>query len=249
MISIITINFNNGPGLLNTLESLYRQCNAGFEHVIIDGGSQDQSVEIIKLFSSKYNNIKWLSEPDLGIYDAMNKGIKLASARYIAFLNSGDRITDISVISTIREKISENKFPDMIYGNVRFMNEENKIARIWRSGNFNRVKLYLGWMPPHPLTFIKRDLFIHHGYFDISYKIAADYALMLKVLLEKECEILYIDEFFVDMELGGISNSSVRNILYSNYEVLKCWRKQVNIIPFWIFLLKPLNKLLQLKFF
>lgn len=246
-ISLITITFNNFDELITTTHSVHSQTHSDIEHIIIDGGSHDFDPERLSLtFVNDRVVTKIVSEPDDGIYDAMNKGVALAEGDIIGFINSGDVLHDQNVISDVVKNFISNRSSRAIYGNNIFT-DGVKITRVWRPGKFRRWKYYLGWMPPHQATFIRKELYHEGTDFDIDLKIAADYKLLLELFFIKRHKITFIDRDIVVMQQGGVSNSSLRNIIYSNLEVLRAWRELGPITPYWIFFLKPLTKIFQLK--
>lgn len=249
MISIITINYNNAEGLLKTLNSMDNQiCANKFEHIIVDGGSHDASKSYIYDYANTNANVKWVSEPDNGIYNAMNKGIKMSSGKFIAFLNSGDILAYKNSLQKLINTLNNNSSTDFLYANIDIIDNFGKIKRKWLSGKFSMLKLNIGWMPPHPMTTIRKSIIVKYSGFDENYAISSDYDLMLRILLNKKLNIKYINCVMVKMEEGGISNSSMFKILGANLEVLKSWYKIKGFrVPFWIFLLKPLSKLSQYK--
>ena len=249
MLSLITINFNNCAGLQRTIRSVQAQeTNYIFEHILIDGASTDQSLVTLKEYVEVVDNAIFLSEKDSGIYNAMNKGLALASGSHIAFLNSGDILYDDSVLNDICKALQLDKSTDLLYGDVCFIDEQGSITRTWSAGNFKRSKLYYGWMPPHPMTTIRADILHNSIGFDEKFKIAADYDLMLTLLLQSKLLVKYLPKTLVKMELGGVSYGSLWGILKSNLEVLKSWMKNKSYLaPYWIFLTKPLSKIFQIK--
>ena len=249
MLSIVTVNLNNAKGLERTLQSVGQQVTAGkFEHVIIDGNSTDESILYIQNYSSENTNVIWLSEPDNGIYDAMNKGLKLATGEYIAFLNSGDIFANSCCLDHIIKEKETDPNIDVIFGDLCFLDKDSNVIRRWRSGAFNKAKLYYGWMPPHPMTTIRHEIIKKNLGFDIRYKIAADYDLMLRIFLGEKLSIKYTNLVLVYMEKGGLSNSSIFQVIRANVEVMKSWFRIKGVrTPFWIFFTKPLGKLAQIK--
>ena len=249
MLTLVTINYNNDDGLRRTLLSVDKQIIFNdIEHIIIDGGSVDESVDVIRSYAAKKTNVYWVSEADKGIYNGMNKGLNLASGDFVAFLNSGDVLADTHCLQKIMDNISENPEIDLIYGNLKFIDDMKRVTRKWEPGPFNSSKLLVGWMFPHPMTTIRRSILIEFCGFDERYKIAADYDLMLRIILGVPLQIRYIDNVMVFMEQGGISNSSMLQILISNVEVLSAWIRLRGIkAPFWIILTKPMIKLKQLS--
>ena len=222
--------------------------NFCFEHIIVDGASTDGSDGICGNYVLAEKSVFFVSEKDSGIYNAMNKGIKLASGSHLAFLNSGDVLADEGVLERISLAITNDKSLDLIYGDLSLVDGDGRVKREWVSGTYNRTKLYYGWIPPHPMTTISASVLKDVGNFDERLDISADYDLMLRVLLRSSANVKYIPDIFVHMELGGVSNSSLRGVIKANFEVLKSWVKNTGILsPYWIFLSKPLSKLTQIR--
>lgn len=252
LISIITINYNNSNGLEKTLSSFEFQNNsAAFEHVIIDGGSTDNSLSIAHNYIKDKDNVIFQSERDRGIYDAMNKGLKLATGEFVAFLNSGDTFASRDCLRLIAEKLMEEPETDFLYGDISIIDDHGKRLRHWTSGSFSKLKLYFGWIPPHPLTTIRTTVLNSCGNFDQKYKIAGDYDLMLRVLMLRELKVTYLPKTIVNMAAGGISNGSLRGVIKANREVIHSWFHNKGVIfPYWIFVTvvtKALRKVLQLR--
>lgn len=251
MLSLVTINFKNYNGLEKTLKSIAEQkIDEVIELIIVDGGSCEASYNLIKSFSCSHVKMRWVSEKDGGIYDAMNKGLSLSSGEFVAFLNSGDCFYSDNILGTLLNAFSACPNLDFLYSDLSFVNNKGEITRTWISGKFFRYKLFLGWMAPHPMTIIRRSELISLGGFDQKFSIASDYDLMLRILMGRNINVKYINLMSVKMEVGGVSNNSYSNVLRSNIEVLMSWGKMYGIfIPYWIFLTKPLSKFVQLKRF
>jgi len=252
LISIITINYNNSNGLEKTLSSFAVQNNSAvFEHVIIDGGSTDNSLSIVNNYIKDKDNVIFQSKRDRGIYDAMNKGLKLATGEFVAFLNSGDTFASRDCLRLITEKLMEEPETDFLYGDISMIDNNGRRQRHWISGSFSKLKLYFGWIPPHPLTTIRKTVLNSCGNFNQKYKIAGDYDLMLRVLMRRRLKITYLPKTIVNMEAGGISNGSLSGIMTGNWEVIQSWFHLKGVIfPYWIFLTfltKALRKVLQLR--
>lgn len=249
MITLITINYNNADGLSRTLASVALQDYGGdFEHVVIDGASTDGSACVAKAYAEENSRVRFVCEKDTGIYNAMNKGLSLATNEYVAFLNSGDVFASDQCLRNLIFFLDARNGVDMLYGDVNFQLPSGKINRVWTSGSFSKLKLYLGWMPPHPMTIIKRSLIEELKGFNEEFRIAADYDLMLRILFLPSVNVKYIHETIVNMEDGGVSNGSLSNVLRSNYEVMKSWIQLTGILaPYWIFFFKPILKLTQLR--
>jgi glycosyltransferase involved in cell wall biosynthesis len=249
VLSLVTINYNDEAGLKRTINSVCKQqIDFEFEHIIIDGASTDRSTDVIAKYANSTVNVIAVSEKDGGIYEAMNKGLRMASGSHVAFLNSGDVLNHSEVLKNITNAILYDKCADFIYSDLCFTDDHGNVSREWCAGTFWKPKLYYGWMPPHPMTTIRRSVLNEAGAFDQRLQIAADYNLMLKILMRPDISVRYLAETSVCMERGGISNGSVGGILKANYEVLKSWFEIKGIIaPYWIVFTKPFSKTLQLK--
>lgn len=244
-ISIITINYNNFDGLRRTLESVAGQAGAKFEHIVIDGLSNDGSQKLVNSYQNLHGNSAKVIEEDSGIYDAMNKGLGLASGDYVAFLNSGDVLPSSDTIFRCSAILDE--YPTALYGDIDFVDAHMRVVREWKSGRFLRSKLLWGWMPPHPMLFIKRSALIGSGGFDTSYTIAADYKLLLSILSKPSVKVRYTGFKVARMEVGGLSNGSLKAVAQSNLQVVRAWI-QVNRLPaLWLLFTKPFSKLFQLR--
>lgn len=243
--SIITVSFNNGKTIRQTIESVLNQSFTDFEYWIIDGGSSDESLEIIRSYG---NRVQWISEPDSGIYDAMNKGILHAKGKFIAFLNADDFYAATDVLGQVHETLNRNENAWAAYGDLAYVNEQDtdKIVRYWKSGDYSPRSFLWGWMPPHPTFFLRKDAFEKFGLFrNESMKSAADYELILRMLYKHKLPAAYCSKLLVRMRTGGLSNQSWTNRLRGNREDRLAWKLN-QIEPFWFTLiLKPLRKLTQ----
>jgi glycosyltransferase len=168
---------------------------------------------------------KWISEPDSGIYDAMNKGIGMASGEVIGFLHADDVFAGAEVVENIHNRYQESRF-HLLYGDLEYVSFENpeKVVRYWRSGSFRRQRLHRGWMPPHPTVYVSREFFEKIGDFNIEYRISADYEWLLRALSFPTVKVEYLPEVLVRMRLGGASNKSLRNVLTKSGEDLRAIR-------------------------
>lgn len=202
LISIITINYNNHLGLECTVESVQNQTYTNFEHIIIDGGSADGSKEYLESQNDKINY--WISEPDNGIYNAMNKGIKVAKGEYLFFLNSGDDFVNSKALQSIAQSLSGE---DIIYFNINQVSnrEEIKVKRVPSELSFSYLYHDL---PPHQSTFIKKKLFNDYGNYDESLKIVADWKFLILALLKYNATYKHVDKVFTNFYLGGVSSNS-----------------------------------------
>jgi len=218
-LSIITVSFNSQETIRETLDSVQKQLESNFEYIIIDGGSSDSTLSIIE----EYDCVDILiSEPDMGIYDAMNKGIAKASGRFIGFLNSDDLFASEDITIELLNKIKTTE-TDLIYGDIRyFENNIEEVTRTWRSGEYKKGSFKKGWHPPHPAFYASKDLFFKSGNFDLDLKIAADFELMLRFFNCTKKDPVYINKDFVLMREGGASHS---NRLQGNKDVLNAFKK------------------------
>jgi glycosyltransferase involved in cell wall biosynthesis len=242
-ISIITVTYNSGKTLKDTLESIKCQQHKNIEHIIIDGNSKDDTLNIIKAYP---HVSKCISEKDSGIYDAMNKGLKLATGDVIGILNSDDFYAHEYVLSNVAICFSHYK-TDTVYGDLQYVNAKNvnAVVRNWKSGVFKPSSFYYGWMPPHPTFFVRRAVYEQSGLFNLSLKSSADYELMLRVLLKEGYKTTYLPQVLVKMRTGGISNASIKNRLRANNEDKKAWQLNGLHPYFFTLYLKPVRKVFQ----
>jgi glycosyltransferase len=243
-ITIITVTYNSAQTLENTITSVLSQDYANIEYIVIDGGSSDATLEILEKYKSKI--AKLISEKDYGLYDAINKGIALASGDVIGILHSDDFYIHHKVISNY-VKVFEESNADAVYSNLYYVNrlDTSKITRKWLSGEYTASSFYFGWMPPHPTFFVKKEMYIKYGVFDLGFKTAADYELMLRFILKEKIRIAYLNEFTVKMRTGGASNESIGNRVNANSEDRRAWKKNGLKPKFYTLYLKPLRKLSQ----
>jgi glycosyltransferase involved in cell wall biosynthesis len=250
-ISIITVNLNNSLYLKDTIESVLNQNSIkNQEYIIIDGNSTDNSIEIIKSYLNKFKlkgiQLKWISEKDNGLYDAMNKGIKISKGKIIGFLNSGDIFKDHTVVSEVL-KTFNNKKIDSLYGDLEYVkkNNINKTVRYWKSGQFNKSNFLKGWMCPHLTFFVKKNIYNKYGIFNTDFKISADYEIILRFLYKYNISTYYLNKVLIKMRTGGISNNSFRNRLLAFKENKKAWNINKLKIKWYTIFLKRIIKLKQ----
>jgi len=242
-ISIITVCYNSEKYIQSAIESVINQDYKDIEYIIIDGNSTDGTIEIIKKYKNKIH--KFISEPDKGIYDAMNKGIKLATGEVIGFLNSDDLYQNNSVISNIVEGFV-NKDCSIIYGDLFYVKPGNPqiIIRSWNSKSFVRGSFKKGWHPPHPTFYVKREIYEKYGVFNLNYRLAADFELMLRFLENYHVKSYYLNQPLVRMRLGGATNKNLKNIVIQNIECYRAFKN--NHLP--VSILYPLYRLLPKLF-
>lgn len=245
MLSIITVSFNSAKTIEETIRSVLGQDYPYIEYIIIDGGSSDGTQEIIKRYADKIHTV--ISEPDKGMYDAMNKGIKLASGDIIGILNADDLYAHANVISTVVKAFTEPSV-QACYGDLLYFsdNKERSTVRYWRSGPFIPGLFSRGWNPPHPTFFVRRENYQRFGGFDISYAMGNDIELMMRLLEKHRIKTHYIPELLVKMRLGGVSNRAFKNIILQNKMILQAAKKQNIKMSTWTFVLgKIFNRLSQ----
>ena len=220
-ISIITITFNSAKTLLRALESVQSQTYKDIEHVIVDGASTDGTRELIEAYAKKHKNVRWVSEPDEGIYNALNKGIRMATGDAIGFLHSDDVFYSTDSVAHIARALQEEGV-QVVYGDLQYCNGE-KVVRRWKSNDFNPRALKYGWMPPHPTVYVRREVYQEVGEYDEWFRISADYDMMLRIFTAGY-RSRYLPEVLVSMEVGGASNKNTKARLsktQEDYIVLK----------------------------
>ena len=225
-VSIITATYNSGMTLRDTIESVLRQSYGQIEHVIVDGGSNDNTLDIIREFEPQYQGrLKWISEKDRGIYDAMNKGIALATGDVIGILNSDDFYTSDNVVEILARTLEETG-SDAVYGDIHFVDDRDlcRCVRYYSSKGFRRWKMRLGWMPAHPSFYCRKAIYEKYGNFDTSYKIGADFENLLRFIFVHRIQIVYVPIDCVTMRTGGASTQgfkSHRQILSDHQRAFK----------------------------
>jgi glycosyltransferase len=242
-VSIITTSYNSGHTIKDTLMSVAAQDYPNIEHIIIDGGSRDETLQVVRRFQ---HPALVVSEKDGGIFHAMNKGLQLCTGDIICFLNSDDWYHSPHVVSSVVNHL-QNSHCKVVYGDLQYVQQLNpeRIVRTWKSGQYRRRNLYYGWMPPHPAFFAKKEVYEEVGFFNTDLTSAADYELMLRILLKHEHDACYIPEVLVKMRQGGYSNSSWGHRLKANQEDHQAWL--INGLKPLVFTryLKPIRKLPQ----
>ncbi len=249
MISIITATFNSAKTLKDTIQSVLRQTNKDFEYLIIDGGSTDETIDIVKSYESEFSGrLKWVSEKDQGIYDAMNKGIKMASGDVVGILNSDDYFTSDDILQTVDNAFKSHEI-DAIYGDIHFIRDGNpqKCVRYYSSRMFRPFWLRFGFMPAHPSFYCKREIFDKAGLYSLDYKIGADYEMMVRLFKRHKIKSLYVNKDFVTMRTGGASNNNVRSRLTLIEEDVKACRVNGIYTNRFFIMLKFLYKIFEFR--
>jgi len=241
-LSIVTPVYND-PRISRALDSiLSQQYEEELELIVIDGGSGAPTLNVLQRYRNHISIL--VSEPDKGVYDAMNKGIRLATGEVVGILNADDRYYDPFVLRDVANAFRDPK-TDACYGDLLYVDSQDCIVRYWKSGRYHAHKFYFGWMPPHPTFFVRRHLYEQYGSFDLLYPIAADYELMLRLILRNRISLKYLPRVLVKMSLGGKSNRSLGNIIKANMEVWQAWRNNNLSFGYMVPLLKPAQKAVQ----
>jgi glycosyltransferase involved in cell wall biosynthesis len=217
-ISIITVTYNSDKFLEECIVSVLNQNYNNIEYIIIDGGSNDNTLSIIEKYIKHIHY--FISESDHGIYDAINKGINISTGEIIGVLNSDDKFTHVNVLSNIIENFKKYK-SEIIFGNITFINNNNKIIRYYNSKYFIPFLFRFGFQPAHPTFYTYRKNFIKYGSYNSSFKISGDFELMLRFLFIYKLSYVFVDNNFVTMRLGGASNKSFYNKIKLNDEILR----------------------------
>lgn len=243
-ISVITVAYNSAGTIADTLRSIAGQTHPDIEHIIIDGGSTDTTLDQVRQHDRRGAVV--VSESDAGIYDAMNKGLALAEGDYVGFLNADDQFASPDSMAHLVAAIDPTDPCDVIYGDLDYVRADHTdiVVRRWRSGEFRRSRLRYGWMPPHPTFYVRRELLRRLGGFDVSLRIAADYDFVLRCLTAPALKVAYVPQVLVRMRVGGVSNRSLASLLRKSGEDLSVMRAH-GIGGWFTLLAKNLRKLPQ----
>lgn len=251
IISIITATYNSAKTVCDTFKSVLLQNYTNYEYIVIDGGSKDGTVDIIREYEPLFSGrMKWISEPDKGIYDAMNKGIRMATGDVVGLLNSDDFYTSNNILARVASAFKNNNL-DAVYGDIHFVNDCDlkKCVRYYSSKPFQRWWMRFGFMPAHPSFYCKRSVYEKYGAFDLTYKVAADFECLLRLIFIHRIKTKYLPMNFVTMRTGGASTSGMashkrimhdhqlafkKNGVYSNvfFELLRYGYKVFEIIEY-----------------
>ena len=220
-ISIITVSYNSENFIESCINSIISQSYKDIEYIIIDGSSKDNTLKIIKKYSNYTSKI--ISEPDKGIYDAMNKGIKIAKGEIIGFLHSDDLYANNKVLSKVAAIFRENSSLDACYADLVYVRQKDtsRVVRYWKSSKFILGSFSKGWSPPHPTFFVRRSVYERFGDFNLNYPIVSDVELMMRFLEINRIQTFYLNEIWIKMRVGGLSNKNFKSILEQNLDVLR----------------------------
>ena len=245
-VSIITVAYNSSKTLAEAIDSILRQTYRDIEYVVVDGMSEDGTVEVIKSYEPRFNGrMRWISEKDDGIYDAMNKGVRLCTGDVVGVLNSDDFLTDDTVIERMVQQFTDDV--GAVYGDVHFVRQENlgKCVRYYSGRIFRPWLIRIGYLPPHPSLYVRRELFEQYGYYDASLFISADFELIARLCYKNHVPMKYVHIDFVTMRMGGRSTRNWRNRLLGAKENLKACRANGIRTNWFLISLKYPVKLLQ----
>lgn len=242
--SIITVCYNSHKTIEQTIKSVLTQDFKDFEYIVIDGGSKDGTVEILEKYKTQ---IKFISEKDKGIYDAMNKGLKMAQGEIIGMIGADDFYPTNGILSSI-SKTFDDLGTQAVYGDKQYVDAEdpNKIVRYWKVGAYQKENWLKGWMPPHLSFYLKKSVYDQFGYYRTDFTCSADYELMLRMLYKNDVSAGYLPKVVMTMRTGGTSNASFKHRWVANQEDRKAWKVN-DLKPRWYTLWwKPISKIGQL---
>ena len=243
-VSLITVTYNSEAYLQDCINSVMKQQYNNIEHIIIDGNSTDGTVAIIRKYDQHIS--KWVSEPDNGMYDAINKGIKMATGDIIGVLNSDDMFASDDVINSIVKCFNEYQL-DAVFGDLVYVHKTNtnKVIRFWKGFSYHRFRFTYGWMPAHPTFYVRRELINELGEYESHYFTAADYEFMARYLYRYRISARYLPKLIVKMRVGGQSNISLKSRLRANRRDYLAMKKNQIPFPLLASVLKPIIKLHQ----
>lgn len=227
-ISLITATYNSAETVRDTLKSVLNQTFKDIDYIIVDGNSKDNTMEIVQEFEPLFEGrLRWVSEPDKGIYDAMNKGVMMAQGDIVGILNSDDFFASDEVLEKVNATFTENQAIDGIYADVRYVDrhDTSKTVRLFSGKDFKREKLCWGKMPPHPSFYVKRECYNKFGLYSLDYPICADYDMFVKMIWIGNINTLYINDVFVNMRSGGTSSNGIKVHRKIMRERMRCVRE------------------------
>lgn len=225
--SLVSVTFNSDATLNDTIESILNQSFPNLEYIVVDGLSKDNTVNVIKEYEPRFEGrLKWISEKDAGLYDAMNKGIRMATGDIVGIINSDDFYHRTDILAKVADAF-QDKTVQAVYGDVRFVNPDNldKTVRYYSSKNFSPKLFRYGFMPAHPTFFTYRKYFDEFGYYKTDYRIAADYELLIRFLYTHHLNAKYLPLDFMKMRTGGTSTASFKSNLLLNKEIVRACRE------------------------
>lgn len=246
-ISIITVTFNSEETLKDSIESILNQTYTDIEYLIIDGGSKDGTIDMIKYYEPKFQGrLFYITEPDNGIYDAMNKGISMATGEVVGFLNSDDFLSSPDVLSKQMSCFVEGV--DAVYGDVKYVYRENtsKLVRYYSSAKFKRWKMRLGYMPAHPTFYCRKEVYQRYGAFKLHYKVATDFECLFRLIYIHQIKAIYNPMEIVTMRIGGVSSNGLISCQQIMKDHLKTFRENGVYNNIFILSLRYFSKIMDL---
>lgn len=242
-ITIITVTYNSASTLATAIDSVLAQDYPHIEYIIVDGASNDGTADLVHSYGARIAT--FVSEPDKGIYNAMNKGIALAKGDYVGFLHADDMLASPNIVSQIAQMAQKGQ-PDAVYGDLEYVAKQQtgQTIRYWKSCPFEASLLKKGWMPPHPTLYVRKDRYEGIGGFDESFRIAADYDFILRLFSRPDIQSMYLGEVIVKMRVGGASNKSLKNIVKKSTEDLRALKKN-HVGGLWALAYKNVSKVGQ----
>ena len=243
-ISVITVSYNSAKTIADTLAAVAMQTHTDIEHLVIDGASEDGTLEIVRGHATP--QLRLISESDKGIYDAMNKGLAKATGEVVGFLNSDDFYIDDAVLAKIANAFQDPAV-DACYGDLVYVTQDNsRVVRYWKSKPFTKGDFAKGWCPPHPTFYVRKSVIERLGLFDQAYKMGVDVEFMMRYLERGNVRAVYIPHVLVRMRLGGASNQSWKNVLQQNKDIFAALRKNdVSFSRIWFTVHKVVSRLNQ----
>ncbi len=238
-VSVITVVYNAVNTIEDTIKSVIKQDYPEIEHIVIDGGSTDGTMEIVNAYRNRLAVI--VSEPDGGIYDAMNKGIDHATGSIVGTLNADDWYENEGVISRVVSAFNDEPELDAVYGDIVFVKKEepHRLVRYWRSQPYSEGLFEWGWMPAHPSFFVRRECYTKYGKFDLDFQIQSDFDLTMRFLVVEKINTRYLPGVMVRMRMGGVTNNRISNVIRGNYEAYRaCKKNGLSVTP--VFMVKKI---------
>lgn len=244
-ISIITATYNSAETIKDTLLSVNAQTYSNIEHIIVDGSSKDNTLDIVRKYGKRISKI--ISEPDKGIYDAMNKGIQAATGDIIGILNSDDFFASSDVISSIVSEFKNDSTLEGVYTNLYYVKQDSPqtIVRHWVSKPFKEKSFFKGWHPPHPTLYLKREVYKKYGLFDLNFSLAADFELMLRFFERYKIKTKHLPFTTIRMRLGGATSKNWKNVRKQNIECIEAFKINEFKPPMFYTVYRLFPKLLQ----
>ncbi|TWU27158.1 PGL/p-HBAD biosynthesis glycosyltransferase [Novipirellula galeiformis] len=243
-ISVITAVFNRESTLASTIDSVASQLATEHEHILVDGMSTDGTADVIA--ANKPRIATSIREPDDGIYDALNKGIRAATGDVVGFLHADDLFYSREALRRISDTFSREKV-DAVYGDLVYVDAANpdRVIRYWKSGHFDARRFRRGWMPPHPTVYVRKSVYEKFGMYLTDFGSAADYEWIVRLMVHQQIRVGYIPEILVKMRVGGESNATLKNRITANRDDRRAWTANGLKPPWGLRLTKPLSKLPQ----